>query len=97
MSNQLAIILPSVILSVVILLLLMVVIVLILLRRHQTPDCQCDVPDPKVATPTTTNITPDPSMYENEIQFVRANLRKVRNTISATNPLSITDSLDVKE
>jgi hypothetical protein len=33
-----------------------------------------------------------PKVYESELQFVRENLKKVNRPISATNPLSLSDS-----
>lgn len=87
-KTGLAIILSSTLLSAVIIVLLIIVIVLIFLRRFQR--CR-----PKLAKPTTTASDSssmvvsctNPKVYESEIEYVRANLRKVRNTVSATNPL----------
>ena len=80
--NRLAVILPSVILSIIILLLLTVLIVLIFLKFPRHKLRKIDNSKAKAV----------PKVYESELQFVRENLKKVYKPISATNPLSVSDS-----
>ena len=70
-------------------------IVLVLLRR-----CRFKRKSVKPVISDSTVSRPNPKVYKSEIEYVRANLRKVRNTVSATNPLSVADStpeLDAEE
>jgi flagellar basal body-associated protein FliL len=82
--DRLAVILPSVILSIIILILLTVLIVLVFLRfpRHKLRKINNSEAKAKAV----------PKVYESELQFVRENLKKVNRPISATNPLSLSDS-----
>ena len=94
-GNKLAVILPSTLLSAVIIILLIIVIVLIFFRRFQRHNSANASPpidiESKSQGSTVTVPCTNPKAYKNEIEYVRANLRKVRNTVSATNPLSMID------
>lgn len=89
-GNTLAVILPSTLLSAVIIILLIIVIVLIFFKRFQW--CKSANASPLIKSESDPTVPcTNPKVYKNEIEYVRANLRKVRNTVSATNPLSMID------